>query len=286
MKYISERFMENVKSGPDLPFLYDDRNPEGITFAEFNTSSACVYAWLKSHGIRREDFVLISLPRGVLPYIAAVGVWKAGAAFVIVEEDYARERIAFIREDCGCRVELNLELYQEMMNMSPLEGYELENCTLRAYAVLGCYPSDVAGETVELSFIDETARAVVLLSGTSREFTVFHPFNAYLVEVGEIARVLNLCDIPVEEVGHDAFSRRLQEGLTREDISGYLSTLVHYDLSDGEVRESIPVDNQFTIQALSRLGFSWTAADRQIIRRMIESLKRRGFFDCVMERTR
>ena len=53
------------------------------------------------------DRVMIRLPRGVMPLIAAVGVWKAGAAFVIVEEDYAPERIAFIREDCGCVCELS-----------------------------------------------------------------------------------------------------------------------------------------------------------------------------------
>ena len=48
--------------------------------------------------------MLINLPRGAMSYMAATEVWKAGPAFVVVEEDYAPERIAFIRRDCGCKV--------------------------------------------------------------------------------------------------------------------------------------------------------------------------------------
>ena len=65
--------------------------------------SGRVYAWLKREGIGREDFVLINLPRGVLPVIAMIGVWKAGAAWALVEDTYPADRIRFIREDCGCK---------------------------------------------------------------------------------------------------------------------------------------------------------------------------------------
>lgn len=124
MEYILERFLKNVKEGPDQPFFYDDLHRNGITCAEFDNYSGRVYAWLKAQGIGREDFVLINLPRGIMPFIAAVGVWKAGAAFVIVEDNYAPERVAFIRRDCGCKVELNMEVEREIMFTEPLFGYE------------------------------------------------------------------------------------------------------------------------------------------------------------------
>ena len=59
--------------------------------------SGHVYGWLKNKSIGREDFVLINLSRGVLPVVAIVGKLKAGAAFVLVEEGYAPERIEYIK---------------------------------------------------------------------------------------------------------------------------------------------------------------------------------------------
>ena len=143
MKYILERFQENVRSGPDKPFLYDDEHPRGVSFRRFDDLSARIYAWLKKQGIGREDFVLINLRRGVMPYAAAVGVWKAGAAFVIVEENYAPERVAYIREDCGCRAELNGDSLAEALNTAPLEGWEQTDPHDAAFAV---YTSGATGK--------------------------------------------------------------------------------------------------------------------------------------------
>ena len=84
MEYILEKFHRNVMTAPDAPFLYDETYPDGITFAQFDILSARVYSWLKKQGIGRDDFVLINLPRGLTVFAAAAGVWKAGAAFVIV----------------------------------------------------------------------------------------------------------------------------------------------------------------------------------------------------------
>jgi non-ribosomal peptide synthetase component F len=65
-----------------------------VTYRELDLISGKVYRYLKTHGIGREDFVNILLPRGVEPVIAMIGVWKAGAAFVMLEQDYPEERIA------------------------------------------------------------------------------------------------------------------------------------------------------------------------------------------------
>ena len=155
--------------------------------------------------------------------------------------------------------------------------------SLRAYAVLGCYPNSAMSETEEISNIDETARAVVLLSGTDRAFTVFHAYNVHRVVMGDIIYAMNVCGIPVAGVSGDEYSRRLREGLAREDINSYLSTLVGYDLDDDEVREEIPADNQFTVNALYRLGMRWTITDLPVLEKMIEALKTLGFFDCAVK---
>ena len=155
--------------------------------------------------------------------------------------------------------------------------------SLRSYAVLGCYPVGAMSDTEELSNIDETARAVVLLSGTNRAFTVFHAYNVHRIVMGDIIYAMNACGIPVAAVSGEEFSRRLREGLAREDINSYLSTLVDYDLDDDEAREEIPTDNCFTVNALYRLGMRWTITDLSILEKMIEAQKSLGFFECAKE---
>ena len=92
---------------PKQPFLVDDHYYEGWTRREVDRLSGKIYNYLLQQGIGKNDFVLICLPRGVLPVITMIGVWKAGAAFVTVEDDYAPERIAFIKNDCGCKLTID-----------------------------------------------------------------------------------------------------------------------------------------------------------------------------------
>ena len=101
MNWIAEKLAEHLKDNPDHAFLYDESTSKGLTYRQFDELSGKVRAFLQNNGIGKEDFVLINLPRGVQPLIAAMGIWRAGAAFALVEDTYAPERISYIREDCG-----------------------------------------------------------------------------------------------------------------------------------------------------------------------------------------
>ena len=102
----------------------DDTTAKGITYGQYYVLTGRVYAYLKSKGIGREDFVLICLPRGIQPLIALGGVLRAGAAFVIVEDNYAPERIAFIRRDCGCKMVIDAGVWEEIQLTPAISGYE------------------------------------------------------------------------------------------------------------------------------------------------------------------
>ncbi len=151
--------------------------------------------------------------------------------------------------------------------------------TLRAYSALGCMPMDEMDRQEEFSPIDESARAVVLLSGTNPKFTVFHAYNSHTVEMGNVISVMNECGIPVEAVSQVEYSRRLKEGLEDTTISKFLLPLIAYSLGDDEYREEIPAENRFTIKALYRLHFSWPITDMGYIKELILFLKGVGFFD-------
>lgn len=141
MANIIELLEGYAKETPNTAILFDE-NSKGLTYAQLDDKSGRVYAYLKEKGVGKEDFVLINLPRGVLPVIAMIGVWKAGAAWALVEDTYAPERIDYIRKDCGCRVELNAKIWETIMEAEPLMGHEETNPHDAAYAI---YTSGTTG---------------------------------------------------------------------------------------------------------------------------------------------
>lgn len=142
MNYIGEIFDRHLALNPEHAFVYDEQTPQGLSFIRIYELSGRVYAYLKAHGIGKEDFVLIRLPRGVQPVIAMLGVWRAGAAWVLVEDTYAPDRISFISKDCSCKIELDVNVWEEIQNTEPLAGYEDVDSHDAAYAV---YTSGTTG---------------------------------------------------------------------------------------------------------------------------------------------
>ncbi len=142
MTNIIELLEQYTLKNPNTPILFDDAHSKGVTYARLDDMSGRVYAYLKEHGIGKEDFVLLNLPRGILPVIAMIGVWKAGAAWALVEDTYAPDRIAYIREDCGCKFELNAKNWDDVMHTEPISGHETPDLHDAAYAI---YTSGTTG---------------------------------------------------------------------------------------------------------------------------------------------
>ena len=142
MESIIEKLEQYTREKPGEAILFDESHSKGITYEQLDEMSGRVYAWLRQHRAGRENFVLLNLPRGVLPVIAMIGVWRAGAAWVLVEDTYAPERISYIRKDCGCVCELNADNWDEVMHTAPLEGHETTDDHDAAYAI---YTSGTTG---------------------------------------------------------------------------------------------------------------------------------------------
>lgn len=109
--------------------------PQGYTYGELDENSGRIYRGLKERGIGKEDIVLVCLPRSTRVFTAMLGVWKAGAAFVICEDSMPPERIAFIRADSGCKLFLDLAVWEEMMSQPTLPGREIVDAHDLAYIV-------------------------------------------------------------------------------------------------------------------------------------------------------
>ena len=143
MAEIIKTLCDYAKSCGNTAILYDDAHSKGITYSQLDDMTAKIYGWLKTNGIGKEDFVLIDLPRGVLPIAAMLGVWRAGAAFVLVEDNYAFERKEYIRRDCGCKISITTANWDAIMQKQPLEGYAQTNEHDAAYAI---YTSGTSGK--------------------------------------------------------------------------------------------------------------------------------------------
>ena len=140
--YIIEQLAAFTASSPNSAILFDEAHNKGITYAQLDDISGRVYAYLKQNNIGKEDFVLINLPRGVMPIIAMIGIWKSGAAWALVEDTYAPERIDYIRKDCGCKVEINAKIWEEILKIDPISGFEKPGDHDAAYAI---YTSGTTG---------------------------------------------------------------------------------------------------------------------------------------------
>ncbi|MDO4538921.1 MAG: AMP-binding protein, partial [Coriobacteriales bacterium] len=128
-------FMKSVRDDPSALMLVDDQQNNYWTRERVNDMSARVYNYLYKRRIGRDDFVLILLPRGVLPLIAALGVWKAGVAFTILEDNYVAERIDFIRKDLGCKLTIDMDVWHEICDEEPRPGFVMADYHDAAFAV-------------------------------------------------------------------------------------------------------------------------------------------------------
>ena len=131
-----------MTDNPAALALTDERHPRGLSRSQVDDLSGRVYAWLQAKQVGREDFVFLCLPRGAVALIALLGVWKAGAAFTMVEDNYPPERINFIRQDCSCKVTIDLDAWHEILKTGSKSGYERPDIRDAAFAV---YTSGTTG---------------------------------------------------------------------------------------------------------------------------------------------
>ena len=139
---IFERFDSLLKDCPNHVMLSEGPAETDITAAQLDILSGKVYRYLKDKGFGKEDMICILLPRGTAVAIALLGIWKAGAAAVIIEEDSPVERTEYIQKDCGCVLVLNEQVWKEIQSLEPLEGHEPIDPHAAAFAV---YTSGTSG---------------------------------------------------------------------------------------------------------------------------------------------
>ena len=135
MKQYIERLCEIMKDNPNKIILTSEGKSHGLSYKILDENSGKIYSWLKTNGYGKEDVILICLPRGVRIVVAMIGILRAGAAFTVVESTYGKDRIEFIKKDCGCRLVIDEYVFNQMMDANYLDGCEKADPHDAAFAV-------------------------------------------------------------------------------------------------------------------------------------------------------
>ncbi len=149
---------------------------------------------------------------------------------------------------------------------------------LKAFVTIGKMPYSMLMNNVEFSPIDMTAKAIVNLSKTPKECTVFHPYDHHSVCFGDIIDIIKPLGLNIEPAEEEDYENALDEALAdkskQEGVSGLITSI-----GSGKVKKIwMPVDNMYTIQTLYRLGIKWPFVSKEYIYNFIKFLDDLDFF--------
>ena len=151
---------------------------------------------------------------------------------------------------------------------------------LKSFSILGCAPFDQLDATMEFSPIDETAQAILLLAQTPEHCVVFHPFNHHRVLFADLFKAMGEVGLPVSAVERDEFAAALHAAEEEPEKARVLTSLLAYARKGNGTPVVTPTaGNDYTMQVLYRLGFSWDQTSIGYVEQFLEGLEGMGFFD-------
>ena len=106
--------------------------------------------------------------------------------------------------------------------------------TLRGYVALGKFPVSLLDAPAEFSPIDATAEAIVKLASSEGDFSVFHAYSSYVIQMADVIEQMNALGIWVDIVSDEAFQTALKSALDNEEKNELISGLIAYLSSDAE----------------------------------------------------
>ncbi|MER5863127.1 amino acid adenylation domain-containing protein [Kitasatospora sp. NPDC002040] len=100
-------FELQARRAPDaVALVCEDRQ---LSYAELDAAANRLAQLLLARGVGREEPVGLALPRSIELVVALLAVLKAGAAYLPLDADHPRERIAYMLDDAGARTVLSTE---------------------------------------------------------------------------------------------------------------------------------------------------------------------------------
>ena len=151
---------------------------------------------------------------------------------------------------------------------------------LKVFHTLGCCPYDGYDEYTEMSPINETAKAVVLLASTPKECNLFQAFNNHTELLGDVLLLMKKVGREMRFVEDDEFQQAIELAGQDPEKAKLLSAMLAYqDMAHGQKAAIIERDNRYTCSVLHRLGFHWSDTSSEYIVQMLRQIAAFGFFE-------
>ena len=131
---------------------------------------------------------------------------------------------------------------------------------------------------VEFSPIDTTAKSIIELAKTPKECTVFHTYNPHNITFADVINIISNLDINIEFCEEDEYSEALDCALKDKTKQDALSGIIT-NVGESHIKSVwLPITNNYTIQALYRLGIVWPLIDKEYVYNFIKHLDEVDFF--------
>lgn len=143
---------------------------------------------------------------------------------------------------------------------------------LKAFIKLKCIPNYLSDIYAEFSPVDDVAKAVFMSILYAKNINVLHIYNSNHVYMKELISML-----PhglIEFVDNDVFDKKLEDFISNGESTNEISSLIN-DI-DGQKHLSydnkIKIKNDFSNLFLQKIGFEWSAIDKDYINKLLKNL--------------
>ena len=154
---VSEMFEAQAERTPEAMAVLGPG--EQLSFAELNQRANQLARALKQRGMGPENLVAVAMERTADMVVALLAVLKSGAAYVPIDPNYPKDRLAFMLEDCQARLLLTHERVIEKLPACPAEVL----CVDQNWSSI----SGFAGENFPSGATPDNLAYVIYTSGSS-----------------------------------------------------------------------------------------------------------------------
>jgi hypothetical protein len=150
---------------------------------------------------------------------------------------------------------------------------------LQAYQAIGCFPYSYYHALTELAPVGPTAEAVIKLAKTPGPCRIFHPYDNHSIFMGNIILAMKEVGMNIEMVEDDVFQNALSSIMKDQTRVESLTSLMAYQyMARNKVAVPVAVKNEYTTQALLRMGWHWPETNSEYLRKFLVRLKGLGMF--------
>lgn len=151
---------------------------------------------------------------------------------------------------------------------------------LKSTYLVGCYPYEGMDAPFELSPIDFTAKAILLLAQTPKNCTVFHPYNNHSLIMSDLYYEMEKVALPARPVENQEYASALDKAKDDPEKAKILSSLIAYqNAAHGKKVYMVGKSNSLTMQVLYRMGFKWPVTSLDYMKRFLLALQGLGYFE-------